>query len=176
VGEVYQNTVTGITYVANTVTVGGYKEQVGVVATQTLTNKTLTAPVLNGLVALQGLYNNALKLGAYYFWMSAAGKYFMKSTAPASETDGFVIPQQIEGSVVYDPPSIAIGGLLTTTLVVSGCAMGDYVQASFSLDLQGITLTAYVSVAGTVTFSFFNGTTTAKDLASGTLRARVTKQ
>lgn len=78
-----------------------------------------------------------------------------------------------EYSTTYDPPSISAGNTLTLAVTVTGAALGNYVAASFSGSLSGITLTAYVSAANTVTFAFFNGTASAIDLASGTIRARV---
>lgn len=53
--------------------------------------------------------------------------------------------------------------------------MGDFADASFSLDTQGILLVARVSAANTVTVVFQNETGGTLDLASGTLRALVTK-
>lgn len=82
------------------------------------------------------------------------------------------IPQ---GSAVYDPPSIAAGASVTTTVAVAGCGFGDFVDASFDKNLAGIRLHAYVSAADTVTVEFYNPTAGAIDLASGTLRARVSK-
>lgn len=79
----------------------------------------------------------------------------------------------LTGSATYDPPSLADGAGATTTVTVTGAALGDYATASFSLDLQGITLTAYVSAANTVTVRFQNESGGVIDLASGTLRARV---
>ena len=78
-----------------------------------------------------------------------------------------------EYSTAYDPPSISAGATLTLTVTVTGAAAGNYVMPSFSNSLGGITLTAYVSAADTVTFAFFNGTASPIDLASGTIRARV---
>lgn len=78
-----------------------------------------------------------------------------------------------EYSATYDPPSINAGATLTLAVTVNGASFGDYVMASFSSDLGGITLTAYVSAANTVTFAFFNGTVSPIDLAPGTIRARV---
>jgi hypothetical protein len=46
---------------------------------------------------------------------------------------------------------------------------------SFSLDLQGITVTAYVSAANTVSVRFQNESGGTLDLGSGTLRVRVRK-
>jgi hypothetical protein len=79
------------------------------------------------------------------------------------------------GSAVYDPPNLADGAGTTTTVTVTGAALGDYARASFSLDLQGIVLTAWVSAADTVSVRFQNESGGALDLASGTLRARVEK-
>jgi len=78
-----------------------------------------------------------------------------------------------EYSTTYNPPSINAGATLTLAVTVTGASFGDYVMASFSVDLSGITLTAYVSAANTVTFAFFNGTASPIDLTSGTIRARV---
>ena len=79
------------------------------------------------------------------------------------------------GSATYDPASLVDGAGATTTVTVTGAALGDFAQASFSLDLQGITLTAWVSAANTVSVRFQNETTGTLDLGSGTLRARAFK-
>jgi hypothetical protein len=84
-------------------------------------------------------------------------------------------PRLLEASVTYDPPSLAAGEGVTTTLTVTGATLGDYARASFSLDLRGITLTAWVSAVDTVRVRFQNSTTGAVDLGSGTLRVRVEK-
>jgi hypothetical protein len=60
-------------------------------------------------------------------------------------------------------------------LATLGVALGDFASASFSLDLQGITLTAWVSAADTVSVRFQNESGSAVDLASGTLRVRANK-
>ena len=78
------------------------------------------------------------------------------------------------GSATYDPASLIDGAGATTTVTVTGAVLGDFVTAvSFSLDLQGITLTAYVSAANTVSVRFQNESGGTIDLASGTLRVRV---
>jgi hypothetical protein len=82
---------------------------------------------------------------------------------------------QIVGGA-YDPANIPTGTQVTTVLSggdMTGAAPGDICLASFNLDLQGITLSCYVSVANTVTFVLFNGTGGAIDLGSGTIRAYV---
>lgn len=89
---------------------------------------------------------------------------------------GFDAMQVYNGSATYDPASLADGAGATTTVTVTGAALGDFAEASFSLDLQGITLTAWVSAANTVSVRFQNESGGILDLASGTLRARVRKQ
>ena len=79
------------------------------------------------------------------------------------------------GTAVYDPPSLIDGAGINTTVTVTGAALGDQATVSFSLDLQGITVTAYVSATNTVTVRFQNESTGTLDLASGTLSCYVTK-
>jgi hypothetical protein len=83
---------------------------------------------------------------------------------------------ELEGSVVYDPPNLVDGAGTTTTVTVTGAALGDYVIPSFSNDVQNITVTGYVSAANTVSVRFQNESAGSVDLASGTLRARVIKK
>jgi hypothetical protein len=83
----------------------------------------------------------------------------------------------LENTETYDPPSLAAGVVDTVqTITVTGAALGDMVDVSFSLDLQGITLRAWVSAADTVSYVFecaAGGTT--RDLGSGTVKCRVRK-
>lgn len=80
------------------------------------------------------------------------------------------------GTATYDPPSIAADGVETTTVTVTGAALGDVVSASFSLSLGGLMMSAEVSAADTVTVTLFNPTGSAIDLGSGTLTAKVSRE
>lgn len=71
----------------------------------------------------------------------------------------------------YNPVSIANGSGLSATVTVPGCQMGDIVECSFDQDLQGLVMTGWVSVAGTVTVRWHNGTGAAIDLPAGTITA-----
>jgi hypothetical protein len=82
-----------------------------------------------------------------------------------------------QNTATYDPPSLAAGAVDTArTMTVTGAVLGDLIEASFSLDLQGIVLRAWVSAADTVKYQFAcpaGGATV--DLASGTVKCRVKK-
>lgn len=78
-------------------------------------------------------------------------------------------------SATYDPASLADGAGVTTTVTVTGAALGDHAEATFSNSLQGIMLFAWVSAADTVSVRFQNETGGVIDLASGTLRVKVTR-
>ncbi len=76
----------------------------------------------------------------------------------------------LSGSVTYDPPNLLKGASATTTLTVTGAAVNDFVVPSFSGDLQGVDLTAWVSGTDTITVKFQNDTTGTVNLSSGTLK------
>lgn len=80
---------------------------------------------------------------------------------------------QAATTATWNPGSVAAGSSTTTTVTVSGATLGDFVLASFSLDLQGLTLAHYVSSSNTVTVVLSNMTASAIDLASGTLKVLV---
>jgi hypothetical protein len=78
------------------------------------------------------------------------------------------------GTATWNPGSIADAAQETTTVTVTGAVLGDVVDGvSFSLSLQNMTMTAYVSAADTVTVVLQNESGGAVDLASGTLRVAV---
>lgn len=87
------------------------------------------------------------------------------------ETFGVNLPSV---TATVDPPSLASGAVSTiTTLTVTGAVLGDFARASFSLDLQGVRLAAWVSATDTVKYQFSNPTTGTLDLGSGTLTVKV---
>lgn len=83
-------------------------------------------------------------------------------------------PTPLTGSATWNPPSVLAASSASTTVSVAGAAVGNFVQVSFSQDLQGMTLDGYVSAADTVTVVLSNLTALPIDLASGTVRVRVT--
>lgn len=79
----------------------------------------------------------------------------------------------LNGSTTYDAPSIAAGGTTTTTITVTGAALGDFAQASFGVSTQGLVVSASVTAADTETIVLYNPTGSAIDLASTTIRGAV---
>lgn len=93
------------------------------------------------------------------------------AAAVFANTPRRVVLYERYGQTTYDPASLPDGAGVTTTVSVSGCVLGDFVSdVSFSLDLQGINLHAWVSAAGTVSVRFQNETGGTINLGSGTLR------
>lgn len=84
-------------------------------------------------------------------------------------------PAGVSASAVWDPSTVANGASVSTTINVAGAALGDFVLASFSLNLLLATLTAYVSAPNVVTVVLANLSGGVLDLASGSLRVLVFK-
>lgn len=101
---------------------------------------------------------------------SSGARYSVTGTATIDEWP------PITGTATYDPGSIASGAVDTIqTMTVTGAVLGDVVEASFSLDLQGMELAGWVSASNTVSYQFRNQTAASIDLASGTVKVRVSK-
>lgn len=109
----------------------------------------------------------------FYETVNAAWIPFVGGTMAWLHPNPITTKPLASGSATYDPPSLVDGAGTTTTVTVTGAALGNLAAASFSLDLQGITLTAYVSAANTVAVRFQNESGGTLDLSSGTLLARL---
>lgn len=79
----------------------------------------------------------------------------------------------LKGTATFDASSLVDGAGQTTTVTVTGAVLGDFAIFGHGVDLQGITTTAYVSAADTVSVRLQNETTGTLDLASATLNCRV---
>ncbi len=88
--------------------------------------------------------------------------------------DGGKVNKVLTGSTTWDPASIADGDDLSTTLTVTGAAVGDPCFAGLTtLTTQDVQITAHVSAANTVKVVLLNRNGAAVDLASGTLKVTV---
>jgi len=78
------------------------------------------------------------------------------------------------GEADYTPGAIASGAQATTTVTVTNSIFGYAVQElSYDKDLEGLTATAYVSAADTITIVLFNGTVGSVTLTAGRFRVSV---
>jgi len=79
----------------------------------------------------------------------------------------------LQGSVTWDAGSIADGNEEAKEVTVTGAALGDFVLASFSIDVADLSLSAAVTAADTITFVLSNNTGGAIDLVEATSYALV---
>ena len=86
---------------------------------------------------------------------------------------GTPILKHLSTTATWNPGNLVAGAQTSVATTLTGAALGDEVTCSFSLDLQLLQLTSYVSSANTITSILQNGTAGAIDLASGTLRVSV---
>lgn len=83
---------------------------------------------------------------------------------------GRIIPYYRVGTAtVFNPANLADGAGETTTVVAAGARLGDVAQVTFSLDLQGVQMFAWVSADDVVSVRFQNETGGAVNLGSGTI-------
>lgn len=75
-----------------------------------------------------------------------------------------------------DPSPIAAGAYESISVSVPGAVLGDFVEASFSLDLSGCSLSGYVSSAGNVVVIVRNNTGSIVNLGAGELTVRVNRK
>ena len=101
----------------------------------------------------------------------SAGWVCITQGSPGTWVPFGVLPLRQTGT--FNPGNIVDGSRETTTLSVTGAIAGDYVQVSFTQDLQGIQIFGYVSAADTVTIVFSNETGGDINLASSSLQCIV---
>jgi len=101
---------------------------------------------------------------------------FADSCLYAESSDASILNQMIGASATWNPGSIAIGAKASTSVIVTGVALGDFAVASFDKDIQGLTLSANVTSVNTVTCVLANNTGASVTLGSGTIYVRVMKK
>ena len=82
----------------------------------------------------------------------------------------------LKGEISYDPPSIAHKSYTAKDITVSGVEMGDFVMASFSLDIRDLQLNGQVTSPDKITCTFYNCTGQTVDLGTGILRVKIIKK
>lgn len=124
-----------------------------------------------------GLYTDFGKFVNTRIWEDASGLIRAKiGSDPSSASDGRPICGLgiLTGTATYDTPSLTDGAGTTTTVSVTGAAVGDFVLTpAMDLTLAGLMISATVTSADTVTVSIFNKTGGTLNIASTTLRVAV---
>jgi hypothetical protein len=116
---------------------------------------------------LVGCFANANTSGA--FGGASATNHIWYSWAQGSLQNG------LTGSATWNPGSISIGAMEAQEVAVTGAALGDIAEASFSLDIVDLNISAAVTATDIVTVVLANNTAGAINLGSGTVKVRVTK-
>lgn len=87
-----------------------------------------------------------------------------------------LVGEDLNAEATWNPGSIANGAEEAKDVTLTGVALGDFAIASFSLDINDLTLDVQVTAADTVTCVLANNTGGAVDLASGTVYVRAFKR
>lgn len=140
-------------------------------ADNTNVNLTLVNPIMNGYLNNPPVEN----LGGptkRVVWIGTQNQPAMMSVRGGlivGENGGRLWGNYV-GTVEYDPPALAPGATVTTTVAVPGAMKGDMALAGFSAIRDGVYLSAVVSSKDTITVLFENKSAQTIDLPSGTLK------
>jgi hypothetical protein len=123
--------------------------------------------------------NYPLAGGAAFRWVAVA-ESDLRLLTPVGVRIGDAaatpIKNHLSGTATWDPTSTIDGAMTSTTVTVTGAAVGDTVAVGFSIAVPaGCILSGSVTAANTVTVTLFNKSGAPQDLASGTLRADIWK-
>lgn len=133
--------------------------------------------VLKNTAGVGGTWNTShAVLGTYHIWIDTAARVRIKNGVPTSDQDGNVIALDLSAVSSYTPGLIANGAAAAINIGVASALMGDIILSSFSLSLQGLILSAYVSAINTVTVRFQNQTGAAVTLAAGNITLKIITQ
>lgn len=114
-----------------------------------------------GSIFYDGAHNEQARANSSGF--SIGGGTALKKTIGSART-----------GTAWTPGAIAAGATASTTVTVTGCALGDLVMAGFSLALPaGCIITGAVTTAGTVTVTIANLSGSSQTIGAGTVRAMV---
>lgn len=86
--------------------------------------------------------------------------------------NGSLITKNLTATASYNPPSLADGVVATTTVTLTGAAVGDPCTAGFTLYgvIGGINVSCQISAANTALVTMDNESGVTQDNATGTLR------
>lgn len=126
-----------------------------------------------------GLTIGSNVVGAYNTNLSILNNVFENNKIGPVTTDSTALVDYL--GPVYTASTTATLGTIsnnasaTATITIAGANLGDFCMASCSVDLQGMTISAYVSTVNTVIVVVTNNTGGAKTLGAATFRATATR-
>jgi hypothetical protein len=124
-------------------------------------------------------YGESSVSGANFVNIKVFGNSVFGNTGAAYNFGAFSTQEQFDGyvyeaSASYTIPAITKGNSdAGLTFTVAGAAMGDFVEVSCSVQLQGLIASGYVTAANQVQVIFFNGFSASITVGAATIRARV---
>lgn len=138
----------------------------------------IRAGASTGLIA-DNVINASAEYGIYSVVSSTSleqgRNYITTSSLKLVSTEYMGAGREIFASGTVDPVNLADGAGATYTITATGANLGDAVEFAAPYDLEGITVTAYVSIVNTVSVRVQNESGGPLDLASGTWKVKVTK-
>jgi hypothetical protein len=129
----------------------------------------------NGAIAIRNESSNSVITAN----VEANCTTFISTSSYAGEISGNMpttAAAPLSGSTTWNPGDLADGVTESTTVTVTGAAVGDFVEVSLGVALQNLILSGEVSAADTVTATLLNETGGNINLASSTLKAKVSKR
>lgn len=134
----------------------------------------LTCPGTATGIAIAAGVNNCVVIGGTGTITDASTGTTIIQPAGSKFNGGALIKGHLSGTTTWNPGAVGNGAIASTTVTVSGAAVGDTVTAGFSTALPaGVLISGAVTAAGTVTVTVHNVSGASQTLASGTLRADV---
>jgi len=108
--------------------------------------------------------------------LTNVGFWENRGTVSGSDVIGSPVAKHLSATATYDPPSVSSGSQTSTTITVTGAAVGDTANCGHSTITADLwQISCYVSATDTVRVVLKNHSGGAIDAASGTLRADVWK-
>lgn len=146
---------------------GGSRTMNFVFDTLKLDNSTVSGNI--GTNANTADWINTNGLTSVAFWEN-------RGTVSGSDVIGTPVAKHLSATATYDPPNVTSGSQTSTTITVTGAAVGDVANCGHSTITADLwQIACYVSAADTVRVVLKNHSGGAIDAASGTLRADVWK-
>lgn len=139
-----------------------------------------TFPEANGNLLYFTHQTDSYRASFWLFKGQASGKLWFRSADPAGANAWLpwrAVGLYLEASATWDPGNMSVDGdVVSTTIAVSGAAVGDQVSATHDqIGANSVFISAHVQAADTVRVTLMNKTGGGLNIASGALAVKVWK-